>query len=233
MHLQGKKILITGGSLGIGAATARLLVEAGAKVAITGRDASRLEKAASATGAHAIVADVSVAADVERCMTEFLEHFDGLDCLINNAGIGIHKSLVDLTAQEIEDVWRVNVLGAAMMAKKAAAIFIEQSSGNIVNIASTSGLRGYETGTAYVASKFALRGMTECWRAELRRHNVRVFLVNPSEVPTAFGNAERVERPEQDNKLTSVEIAYSIKSALEMDDRGFIPELSVFATNPF
>jgi 3-oxoacyl-[acyl-carrier protein] reductase len=59
------------------------------------------------------------------------------------------------------------------------------------------------------------------------------MLINPSEVPTAFGNAERVERPEQPNKLTSFEIAYSIKAALEMDDRGFIPELSVFATNPF
>jgi len=233
MDLKNKKILITGGSLGIGLVTARVLVEAGAQVGITGRDASRLQKAATASGAHPIVADVSKAADVERSMAEFLKQFDGLDCLINNAGIGVHKSLLELSAQEIEDVWRVNVLGAALMAQKAAAIFVQQNHGNLINIASTSGLRGYETGTAYVASKFALRGMTECWRAELRRHNVRVMLINPSEVPTAFGNADRVERPEQDNKLTSVEIAYSIKAALEMDDRGFIPELSVFATNPF
>jgi 3-oxoacyl-[acyl-carrier protein] reductase len=233
MHLKNKKILITGGSLGIGLATARVLVEAGAQVGVTGRNAARLQKAAAATGAHAIVADVSQPADVERTMVEFLKQFDGLDCLINNAGIGVHKPLVELSAQEMEEVWRVNVLGATLMAQKAAGIFIQQQHGNIVNIASTSGLRGYETGTAYVASKFALRGMTECWRAELRRHNVRVMLINPSEVPTAFGNADRVERPEQDNKLTSVEIAYSIKAALEMDDRGFIPELSVFATNPF
>jgi 3-oxoacyl-[acyl-carrier protein] reductase len=233
MELQGKKILVTGGSLGIGLATARLLAEAGAQVGITGRDAGRLDKAAAQTGAHAIVADVARPEDVTRTYDEFLERFDGLDCLINNAGIGVHKSLVDLSAEEIENVWRVNVLGATLMAQKAASIFMKQKHGNIVNIASTSALRGYETGTAYVASKFALRGITECWRAELRRYNVRVMLINPSEVPTAFGRADRKERPEQANKLTSVEIAHAIKAALEMDDRGFIPELSVFATNPF
>lgn len=233
MDLKGKKILITGGSLGIGRAAARLLVQSGAQVGITGRDAERLNKAAAATGATPIVADVSLTADVDRSYQEFLEHFNGLDCLINNAGIGVHKALVDLSAAEIEEVWRVNVLGATLMAQQAARIFIKQKRGDIINISSTSGLRGYETGTAYVASKFALRGMSECWRAELRRHNVRVMLINPSEVPTAFGNAERKERPEEPNKLTSVEIAYAIKTVLEMDDRGFIPELSVFATNPF
>jgi len=233
MELQGKKVLITGGSLGIGLATARLLQDAGAQVGITGRDAARLERAAKQTGAHPIVADVSRPEDVTRTYDEFLKKFDGLDCLINNAGIGVHKPLVQLSAEEIEDVWRVNVLGAALMAQKAATLFMQQNHGNIVNIASTSALRGYESGTAYVASKFALRGMTECWRAELRRHNVRVILINPSEVPTAFGRADRTERPEQPNKLTSVEIAHAIRGALEMDDRGFIPELSVFATNPF
>jgi len=233
MDLNGKKILVTGGSLGIGRETARILAECGATVGITGRDAARLGIAAESTGAHAIVADVSDPADIDRTYSEFLERFGGLDCLINNAGIGVHKPLVKLEAEDMEAVWRVNVLGAAMMAQRAARIFAEQSHGNIVNIASTSGLRGYETGTAYVASKFALRGMTECWRAELRRHNVRVILINPSEVPTAFGSADRTERPDEPNKLTSVEIAYAIKAALEMDDRCFIPELSVFATNPF
>ena len=78
-----------------------------------------------------------------------------------------------------------------------------------------------------------MRGLTECWRAELRKHNIRVSLINPSEVPTAFGNKDRIEKEESSNKLTPVEIAIAVKNVLVMDDRGFIPELSVWATNPF
>jgi len=233
MDLKDKRVLVTGGSLGIGKATASLLVESGATVAITGRDEARIEAAGREIGAVAIAGDVSVEADVDRCYQTVLERMGGLDVLINNAGIGIHQPLLELAPADIERVWRVNVLGAAMMAKRAAAIFVEQNHGNIVNISSTSGLKGYETGTAYVGSKFALRGMTECWRAELRRHNVRVILINPSEVATAFGNPQREERAPEPNKLTSMEIAHAIQAALEMDDRGFIPELSVFATNPW
>ena len=75
--------------------------------------------------------------------------------------------------------------------------------------------------------------MTQCWQAELRKHNVRVILINPSEVTTAFNIETREERPEVPNKLRGEEIAHAIKGALEMDDRGFIPELTVWATNPF
>ena len=75
--------------------------------------------------------------------------------------------------------------------------------------------------------------MTQCWQAELRKYNVRVILINPSEVTTAFGNSERKEREEIPNKLRSEEIAHTIVSTLAMDDRGFIPEVTVWATNPF
>ena len=75
--------------------------------------------------------------------------------------------------------------------------------------------------------------MTQCWQSELRKYNIRVSQVNPSEVPTAFGSLDRKERSESDNKLTVKEIAHAIVSSLEMDDRGFINELNVWATNPF
>ena len=80
--------------------------------------------------------------------------------------------------------------------------------------------------------KFALRGMTECWRAELRKHNVRVILVNPSEVITDFFASNGLTQKANDSKLRGEEIAHAVRAALQMDDRGFIPELSVFATNP-
>jgi 3-oxoacyl-[acyl-carrier protein] reductase len=131
------------------------------------------------------------------------------------------------------EVYNVNVFGAAMMGSKAAQLFKKQNYGNIVNIASTAALKGYANGTVYASSKFALRGMTQCWQADLRKYNVRVILINPSEVVTAFGSKERVERKEVANKLRSEEIAHTIVSALKMDDRGFIPEVTVWATNPF
>ena len=94
-------------------------------------------------------------------------------------------------------------------------------------------MKGYKGGSIYASSKFAVRALTQCWQAELRPFNIRVCQVNPSEVPTAFANKERIEREEIDNKLTTKEIAHAITSAIEMDERGFINELNVWATNPF
>lgn len=233
MKLKNAKILITGGSLGIGKAAAKLLVESGAKVAITGRDEGRLQKAAKETGAFPIVADVANPDDIDKTYDIFMTKFKRLDCLVNNAGIGKSVELENVTLDDLHSVYGVNVFGAALMAARAAAIFKKQNYGNIVNIASSAGLRGYAGATIYAGTKFALRGMTECWRAELRKYNVRVILINPSEVATAFGSTRRVEREAPSNKLSSFEIAHAIKAALEMDDRGFIPELSVWATNPW
>jgi 3-oxoacyl-[acyl-carrier protein] reductase len=234
MKINGAKILITGGSLGIGRVTAELLIKKGAMVIITGRNKERLDKVANKIGAIPFVADVSDP-EMINATYHFIEKTWGcFDCLINNAGIGSRFStLAEVTQEEFLEVYKVNVIGAALMAKHAAEIFKNQNYGNIVNISSTAGRKGFERGTVYASSKFALRGMTECWQAELRKFNIRVILVNPSEVTTAFGSDERVEREEKPNRLRSQEIAHTIVSTLEMDDRGFIPEVTVFATNPW
>ncbi len=233
MKLENSRIIVTGGSLGIGKETAKSLVEKGAKVIITGRDAGRLEQAASEIGAFPVVADVSDDDDNDKTIEQAKTQLGGLDCLVNNAGIGVTKPLLEASREDFRKIFEVNVYGAAMIAQRAAKIFVEQNHGTIVNIASTAALKGYENGSVYSASKFALRSMSECWRAELRKHNVRIIQVNPSLVTTAFGQTDRTERPEQENKLRSKEIAHTIISALEMDDRGFIPEVTVHATNPW
>ena len=233
MNLKGATALVTGGSNGIGLAIAKTLTGAGAKVAITGRDQQRLAAAAKATGAHPIHADVAKEADVLRSYAELFQIFDHLDILVNNAGFGVIKPLVEMDLPSFQQVFATNVTGAMLMGREAARHFIERKRGNIVNIGSTSALRGAANGTAYYASKFALRGMTECWRAELRPHNIRVFLVNPSEVLTNFSAAAgRTQEDENPTKLRGEDIAHAVKAVLEMDDRAFTPELTVFATNP-
>ena len=232
MDLTHAKVLLTGGSSGIGLETARQLVRAGAAVVICGRDEAQLQQAAEATGAVAIRADVSQEADVIHLVQQTAQQLGGLNVVINNAGFGLHAPLPDLTLEGFEQVLATNVLGAFLVGREAAKLFIAQRAGNIINVASTAGQRGYATGTAYAASKFALRGMSECWRAELRPHNIRVMEISPSEVVTPFLEKVgwTVQNPER--KLQAADVARAIVHLLGMDDRGFVTVITLWATNP-
>jgi 3-oxoacyl-[acyl-carrier protein] reductase len=230
MKLNGAVALVTGGSAGIGKAIAHALKQEGCAVTITGRDRARLEGAAGDLGVEAIQGDVGDEEDARRTVAEVVRRHGRLSILVNNAGIGSFGPLVDTDLARMEAVYRTNVFGAFLMAREAARQFVSQKSGHLVNISSTAGTKGFQGGTVYASSKFALRGMTECWRDELRRHNVRVILVNPSEVLTGFGGKPPQENP---RKLRPSEIADAIVGALKVDDRGFLPEFSIFATNPF
>jgi 3-oxoacyl-[acyl-carrier protein] reductase len=233
MELKGSVALVTGGKEGIGRAIAEGLIAEDAKVTITGRHEKALRTTAEAIGADWIVADVGNEGDARRSVAEVVEKQGHLDILVNNAGYGLFKPLVDTTLEELETLYRTNVFGPFLMAREAAKHFMERGRGEMINIASTSALKGSATRTAYGSSKFALRGMTECWRDELRRYNVRVMLVNPSEVMTEFAAKAGSPREPSDKKLRPKEIADAIIGALKVDSRGFVPEFSVFATNPF
>ncbi|MGB5817766.1 MAG: SDR family oxidoreductase, partial [Thermoanaerobaculia bacterium] len=216
-----------------GKGIAAALKREGAEVIITGRDQKRLETAAAELDVGLIQGDVASEEDVVHTVQEFVDRLGRIDILVNNAGFGFFAPLVEMELEQLEAVYRTNVFGTFLMAREAARHFIRQGSGNLINISSTSGLKGGQGSTAYSSSKFALRGMTECWRDELRRHNVRVMLVNPSEVLTSFAATAGFEQKASAKKLLPQEIADAIVGALKIDDRGFIPEFAVFATNPF
>lgn len=230
MKLENGRVLITGGGSGIGKAIARECRARGARVVINGRDEARLGAAAEELDVSAVVGDVGTDGDAERIVAESVALLGGLDVLVNNAGTAARMALEELDAARFETLWRTNVLGAALMAQ-ASVPHLEKRGGNIVNIGSTAGLKGYANASAYVATKFALRGMSECWRAELRPRNIRVVLISPSEVQTPFGGRSLDDL--NPHKLLAEDIAHAVVAALEMHDRGFIPELSVFATNPW
>jgi 3-oxoacyl-[acyl-carrier protein] reductase len=233
MELKNAAALVTGASCGIGFETARILRERGARVAVCARHKTELEASAQLIGALPIVADVSKEDDVLRMIDTMVKEHGDYNVLVNNAGFGAFGPLVDLSSDEFFRLWATNVLGAMMVARESAKHFVGRSYGNIVNISSTAGQRGFANGTAYCASKFALHGMTECWRAELRQHNIRVIQLNPSEVQTSFGAAEStMVKPQNPSKLTASDIARVIVSMLEIEDHGFVTESTIWATNP-
>ena len=234
MHLSDVRALVTGGSSGIGRAIAALLIRRGGKVVISGRNEAALSAAASEIGAIAARGDVGVEADARRMVATTVREIGGYNVLVNNAGFGRFAPLLEITADDMRAVWETNVLGATLVARESARHFVEHGGGNIINLASTAGSRGYAGGSAYSSSKFALSGLTECWRAELRKHDIRVMQVNPSEVLTEFfaRSGRPGHRPENPTKLHAEEIAHTVASMLEMDDRGFITDVTVWATNP-
>ncbi|MHC4923274.1 MAG: SDR family oxidoreductase [Planctomycetota bacterium] len=234
MKFKGATALVTGGSEGIGRGIAEALLAEGATVGITGRREDVLSATAEEIGASAFVGDVGLEDDAARTVSGFVEKHGRLDILVNNAGYGYFAPLVELEMERFEAMFRTNVFGAMLMAREAAKHWVEKGEGgHLVNIGSTSGLKGGPRATAYSASKFALRSMSECWRAELRPHDVRVIQVNPSEVLTGFGSKVGYQQEPNPKKLRPEEIADAVVGALKVDNRGFIPEFAVFATNPF
>jgi 3-oxoacyl-[acyl-carrier protein] reductase len=234
MKIEGAVAIVTGGSEGIGFGIAAALAREGAVVTITGRREDVLRAAADELGVDWVRGDVGLEEDAVRTVAEVVERHGRLDILVNNAGFGRFAPLVEMELDDFDAVYRTNVYGAFLMGREAARQFLRQGGGGeLINISSTSGLKGGGRSTAYASSKFALRGMTECWRDELRRHDVRVMLVNPSEVLTPFSTKAGYTQERSEKKLRPREIADAIVGALRIDHRGFIPEFSVFATNPF
>ena len=234
MNIKGKNVIITGGSLGIGKQTAYDLLKKGANVLVTGRSIDRLNEAFNHSNAKLIAFDIGDTDNINLNAKKCLKILDNkVDILINNAGIGVRKSIDELNIKDFLDVFNVNVFGLSLFTKEIIPIMKRNTEGTIINIGSTASLKGYKNGSIYSSSKFAVRSLTQCWQSELRPFNIRVCQVNPSEVTTAFGNLERIERDEVYNKLTSNEISHAIISSIEMDNRGFINELNVWATNPF
>lgn len=234
MQIKNSNVLITGGSSGIGKETAKQFIQKGAKVIITGRDENKLKKVANEIGAIPLAFDISDLKSIPSKANDALNLLNGkIDTLINNAGIGVFPSLGEITEEDLNKIYATNVFGLALLTQEFVPTFKKQSSGTIINIGSTAAQKGFARGSVYAASKFAVRGMTQSWQAELRKDNIRVCLVNPSEVTTAFFDESRKEKQEEVNKLGAIDIADAIVSVTEMRDKGFVPEITVWATNPF
>ncbi len=225
-----RRFLVTGGSQGIGAAIVAAARSAGDEVVFTGRNEELIARVAAETGAFGVRADVSSGEHNARTVEVALERMNGIDVLVNNAGFGYFAKIGELDLDAMKTLFATNVFGLVDLTNRVVPLMKEQGQGDIVNIASTSGLKGHAHGTAYSASKFAVRGISQSWQAELRPHDIRVLCVCPSEVQTDWGGRTGRNDP---NKLFAPDIADAVLSALGANRRALWPEFAVFATNPW
>jgi meso-butanediol dehydrogenase/(S,S)-butanediol dehydrogenase/diacetyl reductase len=192
MRLEGKRVIITGGTTGIGAAVARRFHAEGAAVVVWGRNPDNAEAIVrDAPGlSGALVADVAEPGEVDRAFAESIRRLGGLDVMICNAGISIRHSFVDITREEFDRVMRVNVHGVFYPSQLAARhMLAAEQGGAILMTASTSGVTAYRHYADYNASKGALLAMMRTMAIELAP-KIRVNAVNPGYTMTPMQEAE-------------------------------------------
>ena len=181
---EARHALVTGGGRGIGRAIAESLSSEGLRLTLVGRDRARLEAAAKALSATPVVADVSDAKAIETAHADAVAANGPVDVLVNNAGI-VETALVHKTSLEMWDrLLRVNLTGAFLWCKAVVPGMVERKWGRIVNIGSTTSLKGYAYVAAYAASKHGLLGLTRSLAMEVVRSGVTVNAVCPGYTDT-------------------------------------------------
>ncbi len=230
--------MVTGASAGIGRATALRLAALGANVVLAARRAERLGEVAdevkrSLPGGRAlpIVTDVGREEDVIRRAEAARREFGGVDILVSNAGQGYFAKGVEIDARRLEELMRVNFLGAVLCAKHMVPGMVERRSGAVVIINSASGKRGWAAGTPYVASKFALRGFALCLWAEVHAHNVRVISLYPDYVSSEFYAAAGLEVAGLEKAIPPEDVAELVSGALRLHESTSVVELDVWPTS--
>ena len=195
--MAGKTALVTGGSRGIGLATARALAARGASVAITGTSDDRLAAATAdlerdaSRRVLALRADVRSASDMHAALDAATARFGGLDALVNNAGVGLFRPVSDMTDEEWRRLFDTNVTGIFNATRAALPHLRARGGGWIVNVSSLSATAPFANGAAYCATKAAVDAFTEALMQELRHDGIRVASVAPGSVDTSFGGGVR------------------------------------------
>ena len=225
MDFNGQVILITGASSGIGRELAVALAERGATVAGCGRSITRLKETlkeirSSSPASTMIGCDVSDAEQVQGMVAKIVADFGKIDVLINNAGIGMRKPFVDTDLATVEEIMRINYLGAVYCAHEVLPSMIQRRAGQIVNISSGAGLIGTLNMAAYCASKFALNGWSESLYHELKPLGIHVSIVCPGPVQTDFNRNFRDSQPQAPpNRMVSADAVTDAVLAVLADRR--------------
>lgn len=188
MKIQDSVVTVTGASMGIGEAAARLLGKHGAKIVLAARSKERLEQLEKEIpGSFAIQADMTKSEDIAEMVRKAKEHFGRIDILINNAGQGLMAGIEEIDIAQYEKVTRLNVFGPLIAMQEVIPIMREQGGGMILNISSMVSKNYYPRLAAYSSTKYALNALSLTARAELEKDNIVVSVFHPKMTATDFG----------------------------------------------
>jgi 3-oxoacyl-[acyl-carrier protein] reductase len=213
---KDKVAVITGGSKGIGKAIALDLAKAGANIVLAARNENELNQAAKEISNHGVEVlsvrtDVRNPKDVENLTSRTNERFGAVQVLVNNAGIGHFREVLQLSNEDFQSILETNLNGTFYCSKAFLPGMIEKRDGHIVNISSLAGKNTFAGGSAYCASKHGLIAFSECLMLEVRHHNIKVTTICPGSVATDFSPAGDRD---MSWALTSEDVARSVMDVL-------------------
>jgi short-subunit dehydrogenase len=234
-NLQNRVVVITGASAGIGRETALLFAKAQCRLALAARRKDRLDLLAEEVKriggeALSVQTDVSDEKQVEQLIHETVTRFGRLDILINNAGFGLFAKLEDTSAEELKTIFATNFLGTFYAIKAVLPVMQQQKAGHIINVSSVAGKRGFPLSGAYCATKFAMNGLTESLRTELRGSGIDVSLVMPVGTATDFFTVAKNKSDRPSVPLGIVQSAHQVAEAIVRCARS--PKAEVYVYPP-
>jgi len=237
-NLNYKKAIITGGSRGLGKATALAFAKEGVDVAITGRNENRLKETVTELEAFGVKAmysvfDVGNYEDVKTSIKHIISTLGGVDILVNNAGITAVGSFNDMDVSQWSNIIQTNVMGLYYVTKEVLPHLLNKNQGDIINVSSTAGLSGNANISAYSASKFAVIGMSESLMKEVRKNNIRVCTLTPSTIESDMTIALGVaNKGSEDSVLQPEDFAALIVAGLKLPRRAMLKGATLWSTNP-
>lgn len=238
MNLKNKTAIITGAGKGIGKSTAIALAQEGVNLGIIARSTADLQALQQElTQAYGIKvayasADISVQSEADAAVAALIAELGSVDILINNAGIAKFGKLLEMDTADWERIIQVNLFGTYYVTRAVLPTLISRNEGSIINVASTAGERGFATGSAYCASKFAVMGLTESLLQEVRKSNIRVTALTPSTVNTELAINAGLGIGDEDRMMQPEDVAELILATLKLPQRVFVKTAGIWTTNP-
>lgn len=224
-------VVVTGASRGIGSHIANAFHAEGATVVITGRTLATLEAAADAIGnrCHPIVCDQRDPSAIDKMAQAILDRFGAPNILVNNAGVYHGTSVADMSLETWNDILMTNLTGVFLTTKAFLSGMMARERGDIFMISSMSGKKGDPGTGAYNASKFGLQGFSQALNYEVRRHNIRVMVINPSSVDTGEDVGPSYGKG---LFLHAADLASTLVFLAKLPGRTLVRDMDVWGTNP-